>query len=63
VTPSRQFLLLAALLDSRLFLAIPYRAFELSQHAIEYMTHIPAGIFVRGLSRGVSPNAFCGIHP
>jgi hypothetical protein len=30
-----------------LFLAIPYHAFELRQHAIEYVTRIPAGIFVR----------------
>ena len=35
---------------SRWFLAIPYRAFELRQHAIEYVTCIPAGIFVRHFS-------------
>ena len=35
---------------SRLFLAIPYHAFELSQHAIEYVSGIRAGIFVRHLS-------------
>jgi hypothetical protein len=34
----------------RLSLAIPYRAFELRQHAIEYVTRIPAGIFVRHFS-------------
>jgi hypothetical protein len=37
-------------IGSRLFLAIPYRAFELRQHAIEYLTRIPAGIFVRHFS-------------
>ena len=36
--------------DSRLFLAIPYRAGELRQHAIEYETRIPPGIFVRHFS-------------
>jgi hypothetical protein len=34
----------------RLSLAIPYRAFELSQYAIEYETRIPVGIFVRHFS-------------
>jgi hypothetical protein len=34
----------------RLSIAIPYHAFELSQHAIEYVSGIPAGIFVRHLS-------------
>jgi len=34
-------------LGSRLFWAIPYRTLELGQHAIEYLTRIPAGIFVR----------------
>jgi hypothetical protein len=33
-----------------LFLAIPYRAGELRQHAIEYETRIPPGIFVRHFS-------------
>jgi hypothetical protein len=33
-----------------LSLAIPYRAFELSQYAIEYETRISAGIFVRHFS-------------
>src|SRR5262249_7883533 len=36
--------------DSRLFLAIPYRAGELRQHAIEYETRVPPGIFVRHFS-------------
>ena len=31
-------------------IAIPYCAFELSQHAIEYETRIPGGIFVRHVS-------------
>jgi hypothetical protein len=43
-----RFLLIAP--DSRLFLAIPYRAGELRQHAIEYETRIPPGIFVRHFS-------------
>jgi hypothetical protein len=34
----------------RLSLAILYRARELRQHAIEYVTRIPSGIFVRHLS-------------
>jgi hypothetical protein len=35
----------------RLSLSIPYRAFELRQHAIEYVAHIPSGIFVRHFSQ------------
>jgi hypothetical protein len=43
-------LLIGRVPRSRWFLAIPYRAFELRQHAIEYVTRIPAGIFMRHFS-------------